>query len=91
MAYDPLDVSSRQWYADHQAFFTSIDSAEKLLATAMQQAFDTAGSLVYKLHLLPVSAGRRCTMSAVQLLHMLRAFCSYRMKSCKAPRFCPCK
>ena len=56
LAYDPLDVTNRQWYSDLLAFQTGAGGLEKQLTHALQQAYNTAGHLFYKLHLLPVRA-----------------------------------
>ncbi len=67
LAYDPLDVTNRQWYMDLTGFLTSSEGLEKQLIHALQQAYYTAGNLSYKLCLLPVGPSLHRLVSAKNL------------------------
>ena len=65
LPYNMLDVTARTWFADLQAFQQGVESLEKQLIVLLQQGYESAGALTYKLSLLPVCSQllQRVTLS----------------------------
>ena len=69
LPYSMLDVTARTWFADLHAFQQGVESLERQLIVLLQQGYESAGALTYKLSLLPVCS---------QLLlagHVIRPYC----------------
>lgn len=51
---DPVDLSSRTWFAGLRAFQRAVEALEKQLVAAINKGYNTAGDLSSRLRLLPV-------------------------------------